>query len=186
MVNTLTSIKTQLPMDYYNLPFCRPDSIQMANENIGQVLSGDLIQNSPYKLLMKQEMFCEQVCISDFGQGIDDGTTLVDAVRDQYQHNWIVDNLPAASRTEDEYTITTRYWGGFPVGYVDCDTKKVFINNHVNIEIMYHRVETVQDEAYRVVRFTVEPFSIKHDLDQVDINRTSVPVDIKNPLPHAI
>jgi transmembrane 9 superfamily protein 2/4 len=182
MVNTLTSIKTHLPMDYYNLPFCRPDSVQIANENIGQVLSGDLIQNSPYKLLMKQEMFCEQVCISHFGQGIDDGTTLVDAIRDQYQHNWMVDNLPAASKTEDENTITTRYWGGFPVGYVDYDTKKVFINNHVNIEIMYHRVETVQDEAYRVVRFTVEPFSIKHDLDQVDINRTSVPVDIKNPI----
>jgi transmembrane 9 superfamily protein 2/4 len=64
----------------------------------------------------------------------------------------------------DDTTITTRYWQGFPVGFVASDTKKAYIHNHVNIEIMYHPVETETDK-YRIVRFTVEPFSIKHEFE---------------------
>src|SRR5699024_7441911 len=47
-VNQLTSIDTQLPYRYYDLPFCRPKNIQDARENLGEILLGDLIENSPY------------------------------------------------------------------------------------------------------------------------------------------
>jgi transmembrane 9 superfamily protein 2/4 len=89
---------------------------------------------------------------------------MVRAIRKNYHNNWIVDNIPAASKVEDDTTVTTRYWQGFPVGFIAKDTKRAYVHNHVNIEIQYHSVETDPEKA-RIVRFTVEPFSIKHDFE---------------------
>ena len=50
LVNKIWSSKTQLPYSYYSLPFCRPENTQTERENIGQVLVGDRIQNSDYKV----------------------------------------------------------------------------------------------------------------------------------------
>ncbi|KAG7037654.1 Transmembrane 9 superfamily member 8, partial [Cucurbita argyrosperma subsp. argyrosperma] len=47
-VNKLTSTKTQLPYSYYSLPFSRPEKILDSAENLGEVLRGDRIENSPY------------------------------------------------------------------------------------------------------------------------------------------
>lgn len=49
-VNQLTSVHTQLPMRYYDLPFCRPDTIVDDRENLGELLTGDLIENSNYEV----------------------------------------------------------------------------------------------------------------------------------------
>lgn len=47
-VNKLTSVKTQLPYSYYTLPYCKPEKIVDSTENLGEVLRGDRIENSPY------------------------------------------------------------------------------------------------------------------------------------------
>lgn len=47
-VNKLSSIKTQLPYDYYSLDYCTPPEIVNSAENLGEVLRGDRIENSPY------------------------------------------------------------------------------------------------------------------------------------------
>lgn len=47
-VNKLTSTKTQLPYSYYSLPYCKPERIVDSAENLGEVLHGDRIENSPY------------------------------------------------------------------------------------------------------------------------------------------
>jgi len=48
-VNKLTSIRTQLPYEYYSMPYCRPERIMPSAENLGEVLRGDRIENSPYE-----------------------------------------------------------------------------------------------------------------------------------------
>jgi transmembrane 9 superfamily protein 2/4 len=179
-VNKMTSQKTLLPVDYYRLPFCQPEGgPKMDNENLGEFLVGDRIESSPYRLRMKQDMYCEQVCITNLGRGEQKGVSpnkVVRAIRKNYHNNWIVDNLSAASKVEDDTTITTRYWQGFPVGFVASDTQKAYVHNHVNLEIMYHPVETETDK-YRVVRFTVEPFSIKHEFEPSEDDDDSVEGD---------
>lgn len=50
-VNKLTSTKTQLPYSYYSLPYCRPKKIVDSAENLGEVLRGDRIENSPYEVI---------------------------------------------------------------------------------------------------------------------------------------
>lgn len=47
-MNKLSSTKTQLPYTYYSLPYCRPGKIVDNAENLGEVLRGDRIENSPY------------------------------------------------------------------------------------------------------------------------------------------
>jgi transmembrane 9 superfamily member 2/4 len=178
----MTSSKTLLPIDYYRLPFCQPaNGPKMDNENLGEFLAGDRIESSPYLLKMKTEMYCEQVCIANLGKVEQRGmkpNRVVQAVRKEYHNNWIVDNLSAASKVEDDSTITTRYWQGFPVGYVGDDHVS-YVHNHVNIEILYHPVDTIGNETpkYRVVRFTIEPFSIKHDFEGIDSVQNAVEED---------
>ena len=52
-------------------------------------------------------------------------------IQEEYHHNWIIDNLPAASILDSEQYITTTYAGGFPVGFFDGG--KTYLFNHVNI-----------------------------------------------------
>merc|ERR1719188_2568435 len=62
-VNAMTSIHTQLPKDYYRLPFCRPiGGPKMASENLGEFLTGNKIQSSPYSLNMLVEKYCQILC----------------------------------------------------------------------------------------------------------------------------
>lgn len=49
-VNKLSSTKTQLPYDYYSIPYCRPEAIVSSAENLGEVLRGDRIENSLYEV----------------------------------------------------------------------------------------------------------------------------------------
>ncbi len=49
-VSKITSTKTQMPYDYYSLPYCKPNKQGLQSENLGEVLSGDRIENSIYKV----------------------------------------------------------------------------------------------------------------------------------------
>ena len=51
-VHKLSSPKTHLPYDYYSLPFCQPAELVRPAENLGEVLSGAIIQNSAYEVYM--------------------------------------------------------------------------------------------------------------------------------------
>lgn len=55
-VNSLTSFETELPFEYYTLPFCQPPEgiRRIANTaNPGTLLQGLRIENSPYNFTMK-------------------------------------------------------------------------------------------------------------------------------------
>lgn len=178
-----------MPLDHYSLPFCTPDGgPKMDHENLGELLSGDRIETSPYLLKMKKDMYCEHLCVANLGRpelSTAQPNKVVKAIRKEYHSNWIVDNLPAASKSENDAHIVTRYWQGFPIGFVNEDDKKAYVNNHVNIEIMYHPVEHDEDK-YRIVRFTVEPFSIAYQFDDTvaPAEKSYLPkvATIKNPI----
>lgn len=58
-VNKLSSIKYQLPYEYYSLPYCRPERIVQSAENLGEVLRGDRIENSLYQVSRHQKSDAE-------------------------------------------------------------------------------------------------------------------------------
>ena len=61
----LTSTHTQLPYDYYSLPFCRPkDKLEFKSENLGEILRGDVIVSTPYEVNMRKDVQCRLLCHS--------------------------------------------------------------------------------------------------------------------------
>ncbi|KAG5189838.1 hypothetical protein JKP88DRAFT_205947 [Tribonema minus] len=158
-VNKLTSVHTQLPMDYYSLPFCRPkNGVQIYAENLGEFLTGDRIENSPYKVYMQHNEACKVLCQQQFTAP--EVERLTTAIKRQYRHNWIVDNMPAASVLEVSDQLQTSYSQGFLVGTEELG--KFYINNHVRILLDYYPMAATPDPPARVVGVYVEPFSVKH------------------------
>jgi transmembrane 9 superfamily member 2/4 len=54
-VNSLTSPETELPFDYYTMPFCKPPEgvkKSLSSINPGTILMGARIENSPYNFSM--------------------------------------------------------------------------------------------------------------------------------------
>ena len=60
-VSKLTSTKTQIPYDYYSLPYCKPEIAGLQAENLGEVISGDRIENSVYKVFIYRAFFLKQI-----------------------------------------------------------------------------------------------------------------------------
>mmetsp|Transcript_17393 Transcript_17393/g.32590 ORF Transcript_17393/g.32590 Transcript_17393/m.32590 type:complete len:653 (+) Transcript_17393:107-2065(+) len=160
-VNSLTSIHTQLPKDYYRLPFCRPNGgPKMASENLGEFLTGNKIQNSPYSINMLREVYCQVLCQVTLTKL--EAHTLATHIKYGYHNNWIIDNLPGASvGLTGSGQQQTHYAGGFPIGFIAQDTKEMYVYNHVNIILEYHNPEG--KDGHRVVGFAVEPMSIAHE-----------------------
>lgn len=60
----MTSIHTQLPYEYYSLPLCLPKNgtFVYKSENLGEVLRGDRIVNTPYEVHMAENIKCRLLC----------------------------------------------------------------------------------------------------------------------------
>merc|ERR550514_2416447 len=160
-VNKLTSIKTQLPYRFYYLPYCAPKEIHTSAENLGEVLLGDSIENSMYDLRMNLNGTCLYLCSVKFSG--DDKDRLKRMIDDDYQVNWLVDNLPAATRYHQRGEDGFRYMNGFPVG---AKVKgKYFLHNHARIGLQYHS-EPGEFEGYRIVGFEVYPLSLEQTTHQ--------------------
>jgi transmembrane 9 superfamily protein 2/4 len=157
-VNALTSTHTQIPRDFYRLPFCQPEGgPKMASENLGEFLTGNKIQSSPYVINMLTAAYCKKLCQVSLDRT--DAARLRLHIKYGYHNNWIIDNLPSAaigmSKDGEE---KRRYAGGFPIGFMHPDDEMPYVYNHVNIHIQFHRVA----DGHRVVGFAVEPLSVKH------------------------
>ncbi|KAL7587717.1 transmembrane 9 superfamily member 10 isoform X1 [Lactuca sativa] len=167
-VNKLSSTKTQLPYLYYSIPYCRPQQIVDSAENLGEVLRGDRIENSPYEFKMRVPRMCNIVCriipnertSREFKEKIDD----------EYQVNMILDNLPLVvpiTKSEQEQDSHVQYHHGYFVGhkvwYAGMKEDKYLINNHLTFTVKFHK--DPEFEYARIVGFEVKPFSVKHQYD---------------------
>ena len=86
-VSKLTSTKTQAPYDYYSLPYCKPTALDRQKENLGQVISGDRIEASTYKLETKVPKACEVACVVKLTkQG---SAAFIRAVDEEYRVHWV-------------------------------------------------------------------------------------------------
>lgn len=179
--NSLTSPKTALPMEYYDLPVCRPQSVSSRAENLGEVLRGDRIHTSPYTVEMRHSKHCQVVCRIP-SLSASNASLLNGMIQNNYRLNMILDNLPAALVVPPEQSDTgeTQYERGFPLGRSSSSTlssrtsesrkrKKrsrrppSALHNHIRFKVLYHRDE--RTDLSRIVGFEAEPMSIKHAYD---------------------
>jgi len=163
-VNALTSIHTQIPIDYYGLPVCK--NVDFPNDmfsklNLGELLAGNKIQSSPFYIRMKEEIYCMALC-SRVTLDKKDVSILRQHIKNGYHHNWIIDNVPSAYTFKTDSYERRFYSGGFPIGYIDMEGD-YYINNHFNIYVDYNQY-LPDVEKYRVVGLAVEPLSVKHEI----------------------
>ncbi|KAL3629762.1 Transmembrane 9 superfamily member 12 [Castilleja foliolosa] len=184
-VNSLTSIETELPFSYYSLPYCKPlGGIKKSAENLGELLMGDQIDNSPYRFRMnvnESVYICTTPPLSD-----NDVKLLKQRTRDLYQVNMILDNLPAMRFTNQNGVKIQ--WTGYPVGYTPPGSNNDYIINHLKFRVLIHEYEgagveiigtgeegmgviseadTKKAAGYEIVGFEVVPCSVKYDSDKM-------------------
>lgn len=170
-VNKLTSTKTQIPYDYYSLPYCKPSKQGLQAENLGEVLSGDRIENSVYKLEVKMAKACEVACVKKLKKN--EKEAFVRAIDDDYRVHWMVDNLPVGSFVSSP-TAEEQFLRGFRVGFTLASGKetKHYVHNHIRMIVEYHDDKDFtlsEDEmTTKIVGFRVEPMSLKHGWEGTD------------------
>ncbi|CAK9177382.1 unnamed protein product [Ilex paraguariensis] len=185
-VNSLTSIDTEIPFSYYSLPFCLPrEGVKDSTKNLGQLLMGDRIQNSPYRFKMytnETEIFlCQTKPLSG-----EEFKVLKKRIDEMYQVNLILDNLPAIRYTRKEGFFLR--WTGYPVGIKVQDVYYLF--NHLKFNVLVHKYEDTnaarvmgtgdgaevipmvgksgsEKPGYMVVGFEVVPCSIQHTAESL-------------------
>ncbi|EFJ35060.1 hypothetical protein SELMODRAFT_165859 [Selaginella moellendorffii] len=167
-VNKLTSVKTQLPYDYYSLAFCKPGKVLNSAENLGEVLRGDRIENSPYVFRMREDSYCNIVCKTD-KLSKKNARKFKRKINEEYHVNMILDNLPLARlkpTADPSYKAYDRgYHVGFKGSYVnEASVEKHFIYNHLSFVVHIHKDPNY--ETSRIVGFEVTPFSVKHEVEK--------------------
>lgn len=162
----MTSTHTQLPYDYYSLPFCEPKDGKMEykSENLGEILRGDRIVNTAYQVNMAEEVECKLLCGDKSGSKNWDAKESAEVfykIEQEYFLHLIIDNLPVATQFElPGETKEMQYEPGFRMGYLKDG--KAAINNHLRLTLSYHKTEEYAEakEYYRVVGFRVETASV--------------------------
>ncbi|KAJ9438621.1 Transmembrane 9 superfamily member 10, partial [Diplonema papillatum] len=157
-VNSMSSVNTHLPFDYYSLPFCgEKQSTKRERENLGEILMGDRIKASPYEdMPVGTDFQCKVVC-EPRQLNQQQAKRFESLIEDEYQMHLILDGLPVAVRNLDQNTFTI----GFPLG--GKEGKTAYINNHLHFTVKYHKSKAFEEgSAVRIIAFTVKPYSIKH------------------------
>ncbi|CAN0382494.1 unnamed protein product [Lampetra fluviatilis] len=186
-MNRLDSVESVLPYEYNAFDFCKaPESKQRPTENLGQVLFGERIEPSPYKVTFKEETACAALCepkVYEPGSAVDQASLdfLKKAMHFNYQHHWIVDNMPVTwCYHVDEGKLFCN--PGFPVGcYVTAsgqpkdaciistefkEPDSFYLFNHVDVTLSYHSGAAEGWEGARLVAAKVVPRSIKHAVNE--------------------
>ncbi|CAM8955750.1 unnamed protein product [Rhodiola kirilowii] len=202
-VNSLTSIETELPFSYYSLPYCEPvGGVKKSAENLGELLMGDQIDNSPYRFRMNVNESVYLCTTSPLNEG--QVQLLKQRSRDLYQVNMILDNLPAM-RYAKQNGVTIQ-WTGFPVGYTPPGSNEDYIINHLKFRVLVHEYEgkgveiigtgeegmgviseddKKKTSGFEIVGFEVVPCSIKYDpadMSKLHMYDTFSPVPCPNEL----
>lgn len=156
-LNKISSDSSPLPYSYYDLPFvCKPQQKHRLGLNLGEVLRGDRIWESDYKLSMLNETTCAELCSKTVDKaGLKRAEELI---KNSYQVEWIVDNLPGATAFVSLDRTSRYYAAGFPLGFVD-ENNVAYINNHVILLIRYRR-SSKNPQEYVIVAFEVYPKSV--------------------------
>lgn len=87
----MTSVLTQLPYEYYSLQFCLPKNgtIVYKSENLGEVLRGDRIVNTPYDVRMAKNINCKLLC-NRADQPLNWNSEQSDKVVERIRHDYYV------------------------------------------------------------------------------------------------
>ncbi|XP_043494747.1 transmembrane 9 superfamily member 2 isoform X1 [Polistes fuscatus] len=208
-VNRLNTEKYVIPYEYNRFDFCTAEKKESPVENLGQVVFGERIRPSPYKLEFLRQETCKVACTKTY-KGKEEASEqklqfLRKGIALNYQHHWIIDNMPVTwcyqIQDEKQYCST-----GFPMGCFTREPlsaqdtcsinglysktgKAYFIFNHVDLNITYHSGvkeewgTSFKENGGRIISVKVTPRSIKHTSNNPNCDSKTSPMEIPEDLP---
>lgn len=182
-VNRLNTEESVIPYEYHHFDFCTVDESNSPVENLGQVVFGERIRPGPYPIEFLKEEACAAVCTKQYRANVQEDEkrlmVLKKGISLNYQHHWIVDNMPVTwcytLENAKQYCST-----GFPIGClvrkddncpIQLDDAKVgsyYVFNHVDLVITFHSGVSEEwgvsfkQNGGRIISVKVTPRSIDH------------------------
>jgi transmembrane 9 superfamily member 2/4 len=175
-------------MEYNHLPLCNQAAEHVPVSSLWQKAlqawhGDDRVQGiQDLNISMHQDAYCQQLCIFDTGAvSSTESSPWHNAIAHDYRYQPVVDGLPVAVKTESSTVVSTRYWGGLPVGRMggyNADTNNdptnnddrfngtsssnAYLYNHWTIVVYVANDKNQPNEPSQVVRTVIEPYSIQH------------------------
>jgi transmembrane 9 superfamily member 2/4 len=195
-VNRLNTEESVIPYEYHHFDFClAKDESNSPAENLGQVVFGERIRPSPYKIKFMENATCSTLCTKFYKGGDSDSDRKLMILKKgmslNYQHHWILDNMPVTwcypLQNDRQYCST-----GFPMGCLVRNSRNNDLEdscpyysnynkpgtyypfNHVDLIITYHSGakeewgNAFKQNGGRIVSVKVVPRSINHNKDHPD------------------
>ncbi|KAG6820735.1 hypothetical protein H0H93_012381 [Arthromyces matolae] len=167
------------PDDYYNpkFRFCQPqEGVIKQPESLGSILFGDRIFNSRYEIkMLNNNRTCQTLCTVNDVTG-EEAKFINDRIKEDYELNWLVDGLPAATMKTDTRNGDIFFDQGFNLGHFNPESEEQpSLNNHYDVMFKYHKPTP---DTFRIVGVLVWPSSIggsQHDSTTCNYDR-SVPL----------
>ena len=157
-VGKLSSKNYIIPYSFNRLNICNIKRLQRAEDNLGEILTGEDLYISEYTANINENKFCEILCNNHFRKNtIRKIKRLIDR---NYYSNWYVDKLPAGLIYYNYDTKKTdiNYFYGIPLGKKEKD--KYIIYNHLHFKILINKIS---EKRYNVVGLGILPMSMKHN-----------------------
>ncbi|KAG6811532.1 hypothetical protein H0H92_006965 [Tricholoma furcatifolium] len=154
-------LKSMINYDYYNpkFRFCEPEGGAIKQpESLGSILFGDRIFSSQYDIkMLNNNRTCQTLCTVADITG-EEAKFINDRVREDYELNWLVDGLPAATMKTDTRNGDIFFDQGFNLGHYNAESQaEPIFNNHYDVMFRYHKPTP---ETFRIVGVLVWPSSI--------------------------
>lgn len=158
-VNKLVSHADRAVYSYYDLPFvCPPkDGKTKATLSIDEILRGDRVYTSDFKLYMLEDEACHVLCTRQL-----DAESIKKAneyIRKDYKVEWYIDGLPGATSHATHDKSSKYYSSGFKLGQKG-DNGQTYLNNHYTLVVKYRHSDN-HDATRVVLAFEVYPRSIE-------------------------
>jgi transmembrane 9 superfamily protein 2/4 len=157
-VGKLSSYNYIIPYSYNRLRICNLKRLQRAEDNLGEILTGEDLYISDYNANINENKYCETLCYNQFTRNtLRKLKRLIDR---NYFTNWYVDKLPAGLiyYNYDTKTTDVNYFYGIPLGKKEKD--KYIVYNHFYFKILINKIS---DKKYNIVGLSILPMSIKHN-----------------------
>uniref|UniRef100_A0A915EG53 Transmembrane 9 superfamily member n=1 Tax=Ditylenchus dipsaci TaxID=166011 RepID=A0A915EG53_9BILA len=121
----LTSVKTVVPYEYYALPFCKPEGgeLHYKSENLGEVMRGDRIVNTPYEVFMKKDASCHTLCTASGNAKV-----TIDKSESELLRQRIAEDYHKHKKFS---SITDTSWDGLM-------NRANFLEHHLDINLKFH------------------------------------------------
>ncbi|KAF5385829.1 hypothetical protein D9615_002243 [Tricholomella constricta] len=154
-------LKSMINYDYYNpkLRFCEPEGGPVKQPaGLGSILFGDRIFSSKYDIkILSDNRKCQTLCTVQDVTG-EEAKFINERIKEDYELNWLVDGLPAATMKVDTRNGVEFYDQGFSLGQFDEETQAPpRLNNHYDVMFRYHKPTP---NTFRIVGVLVWPSSI--------------------------